>query len=88
MGKNASSTDLEASEVLFDAVTKQLIVIGEATANMSEEFQNKHEHIPFHKMVSMRNRLIHEYFNVSPDIVWATIQKDIPKLQDIISKII
>lgn len=84
--KNASPSDLKTSEVLFDAVTKQLIIIGEAAANLSEKFQSKHTNIPFHKIVGMRNRLIHEYFNVSPDVVWATIQKDIPKLNETISR--
>lgn len=86
--ENASPGDLKTNEVLFDAVTKQLIIIGEAAANLSEEFQSKHTNIPFHKIVGMRNRLIHEYFNVSPGVVWATVQKDIPKLNEMISQII
>jgi len=31
-------------------------------------------------MVSMRNRLIHAYFDVNLDIVWTTISDDLPAL--------
>jgi uncharacterized protein with HEPN domain len=31
-------------------------------------------------MVSMRNRLIHAYFDVDLDIVWATVADDLPAL--------
>jgi len=36
--------------------------------------------IPFAKMTSMRNRLIHAYFDVNLDIVWTTVTEDLPAL--------
>jgi len=35
---------------------------------------------PFPKIVSMRNRLIHAYFDVDLDIVWTTVREDLPAL--------
>ena len=36
--------------------------------------------IPCAKMISMRNRLIHAYFDVDLDIVWTTVSEDLPPL--------
>ena len=31
-------------------------------------------------MISMRNRLIHGYFDINYDIVWDTVKNDLPPL--------
>jgi len=36
----------------------------------------------------MRDKLIHDYFNVDYDIVWTTVQNVLPNLEGIISRII
>jgi uncharacterized protein with HEPN domain len=38
------------------------------------------DEIPWHKLIGMRNRLIHEYFRVDYGVVWDTIQNDLPVL--------
>lgn len=57
---------------------------------MSQEFRTAHPEIPWRAIVAMRNRLIHAYFDVSLDIVWATIQDELPilirQLQGLLSK--
>ena len=50
--------------------------------------QKKYSNVPWHVMVSMRNRLIHGYFDIDLDIVWKTTQNDIPKLTKTLKKII
>jgi len=35
-------------------------------------------------MVSMRNRLIHAYFDVDLDIVWATVTEDLPSVSPVL----
>jgi hypothetical protein len=32
-------------------------------------------------MKAMRNRLVHAYFNVDPQILWDTVQDDLPPLK-------
>ena len=71
----------------MDAVIRNLEIIGEATNNISAEFQRAHNQIPWHEVISMRNRLIHEYSDVDPDTVWKTIQEDLSKLKRILEKI-
>lgn len=65
----------------LDAVIRQLEIIGEVANNISEEFQNAHPELPWSKIISMRNRLIHEYFGVNEEIVWDTIEKKLPVLK-------
>jgi uncharacterized protein with HEPN domain len=64
-----------------DAVIRQLEIIGEAANNVSEEFQNKHPEFLWSKIISMRNRLIHEYFGVNEEIIWDTVEKKLPVLK-------
>lgn len=61
--------EFEADAKTQDAVVRQLEVIGEAARNVSQGFREAHLDVPWADMIGMRNRLIHEYFNVSLDIV-------------------
>ncbi|HQP49274.1 MAG TPA: DUF86 domain-containing protein [Spirochaetota bacterium] len=71
-------TSLEKDEKLSLALIRLLEVIGEAVSGISESTKNKYPEIPWKKMVAMRNRLIHGYFDVNYDIVWDTIKNDLP----------
>lgn len=63
-----------------DAVIRQFEIIGEATKRISDEFRDKHMHIPWEDMARMRDKLIHDYIDVDASIVWKTVKKDIPIL--------
>ena len=52
----------------------------EAAANVSFDFREKYPEIPWQKIVGMRNRLIHAYFNVNPEIVWTAVTVEVPKI--------
>ncbi len=51
---------------------------------MSDEARLRFPDIPFAKMTSMRNRLIHAYFDVNLDIVWTTVTEDLPALMPVL----
>jgi len=70
------------------AVVRSIEVIGEATSKISGELKNIHKEVPWDKIIGMRNRLIHVYFDINYDIVWQTIQKNIPELIEIIQKLL
>ena len=36
----------------------------------------------------MGNRLVHAYFSINLDIVWQTVQKDLPPLIKILEKVV
>ncbi len=72
--------DLDTDRMLLFAVVRAIEVIGEAANNVSDDLQRTHPGIPWKAMVGMRNRLIHAYFDIDTDIVWETVQVEIPTL--------
>lgn len=66
-----------------DAVIHNIEIIGEAAKNVERnhpDFVKHHDEIPWDDIYLMRNRLVHGYFSVDLEIVWATIQTDLPEL--------
>lgn len=76
------------NDLLIDAVVRELTIIGEAAAHISEEFRARHPKVPFYEIIGMRNRIIHEYFNVDLKIVWETCKNDLKKLKKIIKPLV
>lgn len=69
-----------------DAVIRQLEIIGEAANKLSSDFQSSHQDFPIQEAKSMRNFLIHGYDEVDINVVWKTIQQDIPFLKEKVKK--
>ncbi|MCC7293623.1 MAG: DUF86 domain-containing protein [Phycisphaerales bacterium] len=72
--------DLDADEMLGLALVRLLEIIGEASKGVSPSLQIANRDIPWRKMSTMRDRLIHGYFDVNLDVVWKTILDDLPPL--------
>ena len=65
------------------AVTMNLLIIGEAAAKMLErhaDFVERHPEIPWRSMRGMRNRIVHGYFDIDLGLVWETVQTALPDL--------
>lgn len=71
-----------------DAVQRRLEIIGEAVKNLPESLKEEYKEIPWKNIASMRDLLIHEYFDVSLKQVWIAVTQDIPKLKIVIMKMI
>lgn len=65
-----------------DGVMREIEIIGEASKNLSPEFKEKVPEIPWRDVVGMRNKLIHDYFEVDIEAVWKTVQEDLPFLKN------
>lgn len=73
-----------ASELVQDAVIRNIEVMGEAANNIlrtAPEFAARHSHVPWQVMYAMRNRVSHGYDKVDLEIVWKAIQRDLPVLR-------
>jgi uncharacterized protein with HEPN domain len=70
--------DLDNNRMLTLAIIKELEIIGEAASKITPEFKASQPHIPWLDIVGMRNRLTHGYFDVDLDLVWTTLQEDLP----------
>ena len=70
-----------SNEEKQDAVIRNLEVIGEAARVVPDEIKEKTEEIEWHKIIALRNILIHEYFGVSLKIVWDVIQNKLDAVE-------
>lgn len=71
-----------------DAVIRRVEIIGEAARNIPAKFKEKHREIEWREIIGMRDKLIHEYFGVSLNVVWDTVKNDIPKLKKQIKELL
>jgi uncharacterized protein with HEPN domain len=75
-------------EVIQHAVMRLIQIIGEAARKISQAYKEDHPQIPWTQIIGMRNRLVHEYFQVEIDIVWEVVEKDIPALIPLIGPLL
>jgi uncharacterized protein with HEPN domain len=72
--------DLDSDAMLTFALTRATEIIGEAAINISKDTRNQLPQFEWDKIINMRHKLVHAYFQVDLDILWDTVKRDIPKL--------
>jgi uncharacterized protein with HEPN domain len=80
MARGQEPEELKKNRMLQLALVHLVEIIGEAAARVSPEGQNQNPSIPWRQAKGMRNRLIHGYDTIDLDILWDTIQEDLPPL--------
>jgi uncharacterized protein with HEPN domain len=71
-----------------DATLRKLEVIGQAVKNLSEHTKSLQPDIPWKQIAGMRDKVIHDYFGVNLEIVWAVVQQELPKLSAAIAALL
>lgn len=74
-------------EKTVDAVLRNLEVIGEAAKSVPEDVRQEYPEVPWSEMAGMRDKLIHGYATVELQIVWMTVEEEIPTLRPQIEQI-
>ncbi|MCC6627401.1 MAG: DUF86 domain-containing protein [Chloroflexi bacterium] len=81
--------DYRTNRLLRRGVERDLEIIGEALAQLRVANPSTFERIPAGaQIVAMRHRLIHGYAQVSDDIVWDTVQRDITPLRQAVQALL
>lgn len=70
----------ERSGLNYDATVRNLELLGEAATHVPNQARELAQHIPWRKIIAMRNRLIHGYLGIDNDTLWSVIHEDIPPL--------
>ena len=78
--KNKTRKDLDQDRMLVLSIVKCIEIIGEAANSITDDLKSKSSSIPWQDIIKMRHRLIHTYFDIDYDIVWETIQDELPEL--------
>lgn len=69
-----------ADEKTYDAVLRNLQIIGEAVKNIPTQIRQKHPEVEWRKIAGLRDILAHTYFSLENDILWDIVQNKISTL--------
>jgi uncharacterized protein with HEPN domain len=69
-----------ADELRFDAVIRNLQIIGEAVKQIPPEIREKYPQTEWRKIAGLRDILVHVYFSLENETIWDIIQNKIPEL--------
>jgi uncharacterized protein with HEPN domain len=64
----------------IDAVIRNLTVIGEAASRLPKHFKDRHVDVPWHRIVGLRHRIVHDYFDVDLDLIWTILERELSEL--------
>ncbi len=78
----------DEDELIQIWIVYHLQIIGEASSSMSKNFINQYPNVPWIDIADFRNVLVHEYFRVDVDIVWAIVEQELPELKNKIESIL
>jgi len=69
-----------ADEKIYDAVLRNIEVIGEATKNLPDQVRARVTGVEWRKIAGMRDIVAHKYFGVDDAILWSIISEKVPEL--------
>jgi len=72
--------NLQENDEKQAAILYRLIVIGEATKRLSNEFREQYPMIPWRQMAGLRDVVIHDYDELDLDILWNVIHINLPDI--------
>ena len=86
--KGKTRANLDNDEQLRLALVQLIQIVGEAVSKVSRTLQEQIPSVPWARIISARNRLVHAYFDINLNVLWDTITDDLPPLVDQLQKII
>lgn len=85
----ATFADYEQNLMMRSAVERQFEIIGEALHQAEADDPEVTDLMPeVRRIVGMRNRIIHGYDSVDDELLWQTIQRNIPPLSKHLEQIL
>lgn len=79
---NMSFQEFLADEKTFDAVLRNLEIVGEAAKHVPEEVRMRYPGVAWRKIAGLRDIVAHRYFGVDQDVIWDIVQTKIGELLD------
>lgn len=86
--ENIDFEDFQNNEEKVLAAVRIIEVIGEASKHIPSSIRNQYPQIPWSGVARMRDKLIHGYFGVDIEVVWETLQQDLPPMVDCLKRIV
>jgi len=76
--------NLISDEKAYDAVVRNLEIIGEAAKHIPENLREQLPNIEWRKAAGLRDMLVHAYFGIDNDILWDVVRNKVPQLAEAI----
>lgn len=86
--KGLSFNDFVADDKTFDAVVRNLQIIGEASAKVPTEVRSRYPDVPWAEIVGFRNIVVHYYFGVDEAIIWHIVEAQLIPLVEQVRRIL
>lgn len=80
--------DLQSDKQLRFSLVHCIEILGEAASRVSTECVVAHPELPWSRIVGMRNRLIHGYYDINLTIVWRTVNEELPGLIEHLERVL
>ena len=68
--KGINRKEITSNRLKQSAIVREIEIIGEAVKNISQSLKDKYKEIEWAKIAGTRDKMIHHYFGVNPDIIW------------------
>ena len=86
--KNYTARKFVRDDKTFDAVIRNLQIIGEAAKKVPSGIRVRYPMVEWKKIAGLKDILVHDYFGVDAEIVWDIVKNKIPSLRKQIHKIL
>ena len=70
--------------LVYDATIRNLELIGDATAQVSQWVRDRSPDVPWQEIVGLRSRIVHGYESVGNDNIWWLVRDAVPKLPPVL----
>jgi uncharacterized protein with HEPN domain len=78
----------DESRLLQVWMVHHLMIIGESVRSIDPAFRQGHPEVPWRQIAGMRNILVHDYFRINHEVVWNTVERDLPAFREQVETIL
>jgi len=79
--ENKSFETYQQDKILRFAIIKNLEIVGEAAYILTKEFKQHNSTVEWTEIIGMRHILVHGYYQINDEIIWATIETELAPLK-------